>query len=332
MPTKTQLSMPSAAERVRYLEDPTVFSIGQERPHAHFTPYSSQDSFLKNENSTRVQVLDGDWNFHWSPNPASRPIEFFRADFDSNNWSKIPVPSNWQLQGHGIPIYVNDRYPFHKNPPYIPQDDNPVGSYLHTFSIAENWSEMEIFLTFGAVKGAAHFWLNGEYLGYNQDSKTPVEFNISRHLQAGENSLAVEITRWHDGSYLECQDFWRLSGIERSVFLTARPKTYVRDFFVHAGLDENYKNGEFSIELEVVKSKLKEAVSIELQLIDNQNDNVFIKKLERSGKRHPSEGDFQELIYAISFPNVQHWTAETPNLYQLILSTFNKNDELLEVT
>ena len=146
---------------------------------------------------------------------------------------------------------MNDRYPFPKKPPHVPHDDNPVGSYKKTFTLPDNWGEKEIFIQFGAVKSASFFWLNGGFLGYNQDSKTPAEFNITKYLQKGENEIAVEIYRYSDGSYLECQDFWRISGIEREVFLYARPKVFIRDFFVKTDLENDYQDGILNIELEL---------------------------------------------------------------------------------
>ena len=234
-------------------QDPTVFNVGQRRPHANFIPFSSVESLLNNKktDSPFYQSLNGKWKFHWVRKPADRPKDFFKRDFDTSNWNEINVPSNWEIEGYGVPIYVNDRYPFPKNPPFIPEEYNPVGSYQKTFTVPENWDKRQVFIVFEAVKSAAYFWINGQFLGYNQDSRTPVEFDLTKHLQTGENTISVEVYRWSDGSYLECQDMWRLSGIFREVYLWSSPKVQIRDYFVEAGLEEDYENGLLNLKVEI---------------------------------------------------------------------------------
>ena len=163
-------------------EDPEVFNVGQIKPHVNVVPFDDKDSALnsKKENSSYYYSLNGKWKFNWVERPSDRPIDFFQNDFDTSNWEEIPVPSNWELEGYGVPIYVNDRYPFPKNPPHIPHGNNPVGSYKRFFEIPQSWVERQVFIHFGAVKSAAYFWLNGHFLGYNQGSKTEVEFDITK--------------------------------------------------------------------------------------------------------------------------------------------------------
>lgn len=299
-----------------WIEDPTKFSVGQEKPHTHFQYVENCDR----------QSLDGKWSFKWSENPADRPVEFFEMDYDVSDWDKIRVPANWQLEGYGTPIYVNDRYPFPRNPPHIPADYNPVGAYRRTFECPNDWQDKIVFLVFKSVKSAAHFWLNGQWLGYNQDSKTPIEFNVTAHLKTGTNVLATEVYRWCDGSYLECQDFWRLSGIERSVYLEARPKVHIRDFFVHADLDENYKDGLFQLEVEVA-SYLPEG-STEFFVLEWSIQNADQAIIERGQTHFPNT--ITPFQFAKQIKNVVRWTAETPYCYQLQLTIRSKDGEVFE--
>ncbi|MEM8908347.1 MAG: glycoside hydrolase family 2 TIM barrel-domain containing protein, partial [Bacteroidota bacterium] len=301
----------------QYIEDPSQFNIGQEAPHSN----------LRLSDETQRMSLDGLWKFKWSAKPADRPVDFHLPAFDVAHWSSIQVPANWQMQGFGTPIYVNDRYPFPRNPPYIPTDDNPVGAYRKTFTIPDNWHQKEVFLIFEAVKTAAHFWLNGQWLGYNQDSKTPIEFRITPHLQEGQNTIAVLVYRWCDGSYLECQDFWRLSGIERSVYLQARPQVYLRDFFVHASLDQHYTDGILDINLEMGHDLTPDQageIEIVCKLLDAKGELVLTDQWTFTGK-----GSVLHRFYT-TLEKVQHWTAETPYCYELLIDLKNTSGQLLE--
>ena len=221
--------------------------------------------------------MNGAWKFNWVRSPGERPQDFFQEGFDDSDWDRIPVPSNWEIQGYGVPIYLNHPYEFEKNPPYIHHDYNPVGSYRTTFQVPEDWGDREVFLHFGAVKSAMYLWVNGQQVGYSQGSKLPAEFNVTDYLRTGENLLAVEVYRWSDGSYLECQDFWRISGIERDVFLWAAPKIHIRDVFVKAGLDDNYRNGrlEVTVDLANYGMSASEAVTVEMAVVDPDDGSVI---------------------------------------------------------
>jgi len=313
-------------------EDPTIFNVGQIKPHAHFMSFPDVETLLhsKFEDAPFYFSLDGKWKFHYSKNPAARPVDFYKKDFDVKNWDDIQVPGNWEMQGYGTPIYVNARYPFPKNPPYVPHDDNPVGSYKRSFTLPENWDDKEIFIQFGAVKSAAYFWLNGEFLGYNQDSKTPVEFNVTKYLQKEKNEIAVEIYRYSDGSYLECQDFWRISGMEREVFIWTTPKIHIRDFFVKADLDNNYQDGILNVAIEVENFQdLKHSgnCSVECLLLENGN----VKETGRKNEINFQNNKTIDFSFYKKIKNPKHWTAETPNLYQLVLILKNDKEEILEV-
>ncbi|MBK1876136.1 glycoside hydrolase family 2 TIM barrel-domain containing protein [Pelagicoccus mobilis] len=297
------------------LEDPEIFQINREAPQANFTRFASDSP---SANSTRAESpyyrsLNGHWKFHWVPKPADRPIGFEAPSYDVSDWDTIPVPSNWELEGHGIPIYANLVYPFPKNPPFIDQSDNPVGSYRHEFTVPDSWANKDIYLSFGAVRSAFYLWINGQRVGYSEGSKTEAEFKINDYLQDGKNTLALEVYRWSDASYLEDQDFWRLSGIERDVWLYATNKATLKDLTIIANLDDRYVNGEFSTTVELSNSDSKDqTLQFAATLYDGENE-VFT--FEESVQ--VTAGNTKTINLEKTIPNVRKWTAETPELYSL---------------
>src|SRR5690554_6589446 len=296
-------------------EDPTVSEINREKPRAHFIPYSSVQQ-ARSENkwqSPFVQSLNGTWKFHLAQNPTERPYWFFMDDFDTRDWNEIEVPSNWELQGYDYPIYTNITYPHGKTPPLIKSDHNPVGSYKRTFSIPSSWNDKKVILHIGAASSMVNVWVNEEFVGYSEDSKTPAEFDITQYLKPGENMLSVEIFRWCDGSYLEDQDFWRLSGITRDVYLVARDDQQIQDFKVTSVLDESYTDGVFSLEIDLINQGEQAATgTIEAVLYDQGNlvEN-FSQKLEQGA---------QKVSFDARLPQVKQWSAEYPNLYELVIT------------
>jgi beta-galactosidase len=198
----------------QYLENPRMIGQNKVTPHSYFIPFPDEQSAMKlaNEESPFYKSLNGIWKFNWVRNPANKPTEFMKTEFNVSDWDDIPVPSNWELEGYGVPIYVNQPYEWTEDPrpPYVPHDYNPVGSYRRSFFIPDEWTDKEVFIHFGAVKSAFYIWVNEKYVGYSQGSKTPAEWNITEFLQPGENIVALQVYRWSDGSYLECQDFWRM--------------------------------------------------------------------------------------------------------------------------
>ena len=265
--------------------------------------------------NSRYQSLNGDWKFSYSDSPAGRPADFYQMDFDVSEWDDIPVPSNWEREGHGYAIYVNVPYPFEIDEPNVPTEKNPVGSYRRKFDVPESWSGDEIFLEFGAVSSAFYVWINGAYVGYSEGSKTPSEFNVTDFVSSGENTIAVEVYRWSTGSYLEDQDFWSLSGIQRDVRMYARPAVRVRDFFVHADLENGYTDGVFGLEIDLVNDQA-EAVDrrFTIQILDG--DEVMHAE-EREANLPPGASN-QEFIATLL--DVKTWSAETPNLYTLLIT------------
>lgn len=311
---------------VEWWEDPLVFNVGQEKPHVRTIPLTNSNQ-AKVEDSPYYYSLNGVWKFHWVRKPKDRPINFFEPNFDDSNWGNIPVPANWELEGHGIPIYVNEQYPFPRNPPNISHDYNPVGSYRTTFIIPKSWDKQAVFLVFEAIKSAAFFWVNGQFLGYNQDSKTPVEFNISNFLREGDNHLAIELYRWSDGSYLECQDMWRISGIERAVYLWTAPRFHIRDYKVLADLDQSYLNGHLEIALEIIQlqnDSSQTPLFCGFQLFDTTNRLV----LEQQTLVMSTDKQIQ---FNSIIKTVAKWTAETPNLYHLHLFLKDAEGQVIEL-
>lgn len=314
-------------------ENPQVIAKNKLAPHAFFVPFKSLEKALKldHENSKFYHSLNGNWKFRWSKSPAERPMDFFNPGFDVTSWDEIAVPSNWEIEGYGIPIYVNHPYEFTKDPkpPQIPHDYNPVGSYRTTLTIPNDWKKKEIILHFGAVKSAMYVWVNGQKVGYSQGSKLPAEFNITQYLQKGENILAVEVYRWSDGTYLECQDFWRISGIERDVFLYAVPEVHIRDFFADATLDENYENGILNLQVEIFNQQLlntgKEYV-VEAKIYD-QTDKLLKKNEQRFVQEEQPKSILQT---SIEMGKVKRWSAEAPNLYTLVLQLKDRRGKVIE--
>ena len=309
-------------------EDPEIVQINKEAPRAHYIPYATAEQAIQDEKlkSPFISSLNGIWQFHLSQNLDERPFWFFKDDFDTGDWDKIKVPSNWEVEGFDYPIYTNITYPHGKTPPLIQKKYNPVGSYKRTLEIPADWDGKEIILHFGAASSCLNVWVNEQFVGYSEDSKTPTEFDITSFLKKGKNTLAVEIFRWCDGSYLEDQDFWRLSGMTRDVFLMARNKQNIHDFRVTAGLDENYQDGTFKLNVEL--ENLEEStgkLTLQAELRDgNQAIKTFEKEIELA------KGN-ETLSFEANFPDVKKWSAEKPNLYLLLLTLKDAEGKTIEV-
>lgn len=314
---------------IAHWEDPTVLNINRVEQTAVEFPWETEDLALSRDRSASNYVMDlnGLWSFKYSPNPESRPTTFFKRTSEPNSWDKINVPTNWELQGYGVPIYLDEEYPFPADPPKVPHDYNAVGSYLKSFDLPENWSGREVILHFGSVRSAAYLWINGKYVGYGQGSKTPMEFNITPYLKSGKNMIALEVYRFSDGSYLEGQDMWRVSGLEREVYLYANPETSIHDFFVGSDLDDNYEAGKFDL-----------AVSLRQVGVTSVSDHVLNYSL-LDGEAEVSTGStaitvsnngIAEYKFTDEVPGVRKWTAETPELYTLIIRLLNDKGETLQ--
>lgn len=299
--------------------------INREKPHTTMMVFDTEQQAIElgSKESPYYHSLNGYWKFNWAKCPAERPVDFYREKVDVSGWDSIHVPSNWEIEGYGIPIYTNREYPFDPENLEAPRDWNPVGSYRREFTVPAGWEDREVYLTFAGVQSAFYVWINGKQVGYSQGSRTPAEFDIGKHLKSGTNQLAVEVYRWSDGSYLEDQDFWRLSGIFRDVYLWAVPAVHIRDFVVHSTLTDTYNKGLFGLEGELVrKDRQKVTVEYTLQAPDGR------EVLQGSARL---TGDDKFIVDAEVFEDVQPWSAETPALYLLLLKLTDAQGNILEV-
>jgi beta-galactosidase len=311
-------------------ENPSVFERNKEAGHVDFIAYKNEIAARKDdfEQSAYYQSLNGTWKFHIVSKPIDRPMDFFKPTFDDSKWRTITVPSNWEIQGFELPIYINIGYGFPRNPPYVNNEYNPVGTYRRTFDLPESWKGMEVILNLSSVSGYARIFVNGNEVGMTKVAKSPSEFDVTKYLKAGENSIAIQVFRWHDGSYLEDQDFWRLSGLEQDVFLYALPKVSIWDFFLKAGLDQTYTHGAFSAEVDLrnFNSDVIKSGALKLELFPvGESKPVF------SSERiftNPSD----KIDFATTIKNVKRWSAETPNLYDCVLTLKDENGNVSMVT
>lgn len=316
-------------------ENPMMIGQNKEPAHCALIPYGNVKSALlgTREVSRFNKSLNGDWKFRWVSKPADRPKDFYRQDYDVSRWEEIPVPGNWQMHGCGRPIYLNVRYPFKKNPPYIQHDYNPVGSYRTEFEIPKHWTGRQVFIHFDGVESAFYLWINGKKVGYSQGSRTPAEFNITKYLSEGKNVLAAEVYRWSDGSYLECQDFWRLSGIYRNVFLFSTPPVHIRDFEVRSDLDEDYRDAVLYVTAKVrsYSDKGCKSPKVEVSVLDADGKSVGPLALMAGSTPYISPGAESTIRMKAGVSNPLKWSAEKPNLYTVILRLKDDSGRIVEI-
>ena len=304
--------------------DVNIYEINRLYPRTNVIPVGEEWS----------QCLNGDWKFHWVDSPSKAPADFYKEGYDSSDWKTIKVPVNWELNGFGTPIYVNVDNEFRPNePPFAPTVDNPVGCYLTEFEIPETWKDRLTFINFGAVKSAYYVWVNGQFVGYTEDAKTNAEFDLTPYVKVGKNTLAVKVYRFSNGSYFECQDFWRLSGIERDVVVYSKPTVHIEDYEVSAGLDETYRNGIFTVRVIIVNhtGKKYKHEKVTVTLYDGEKEVVSSERYLKDAEWH--------IISCLGvgtdepIPNIKPWSAEHPNLYRLeikILDNKGREVERLE--
>ncbi|MCF8460201.1 MAG: DUF4981 domain-containing protein [Flavobacteriales bacterium] len=309
-------------------ENPKVFKRGTETPRSTFYLFKSVEKAKSNQpfSSENYVLLNGNWKFHWSEHPSKRPLSFFEEGFDASSWNEIPVPSNWQLHGYDYPIYTNWKYPHSKSAPKIKGDFNPVGSYKTQFDMNDSWDGKQVFLHFAGAGSAYNVWMNGKEVGYSEGTKTPTEFNITNHIKKGSNNLSVEVFRWSDGGYLEDQDFWRLSGIERDVYIYAADETRIEDLFVKAQLNKSdYKTGVLNLEVDITGIPTQ-GFDIEMTLEELDGSVVLTEQ-----KIIASDTNNQSVVFEKTLPNIKPWSAETPNLYRLIVE-LKKGGKTIQAT
>lgn len=315
------------------------YAIGKNKlaPHAYVWPYQTADAVRGGdyEQSPYYMSLNGTWKFHWVKNPDLRPKDFYQPSFYTGGWADIEVPGNWERQGYGTAIYVNETYEFDdplfhfkKNPPLVPYEENEVGSYRRTFTVPAAWKNRRIVICCEGVISFYYIWVNGHLLGYNQGSKTPAEWDITDYVQEGENTVALEVYRWSAGSYLECQDMWRLSGIERDVYLYSTPRQYIADYKVTSSLDKKeYKEGLFGLEV-TVEGAAAGTSALEYTLSDASGKTVLKEEMPIKSRGLSNFIAFDEQ----TLPGVRRWSAEHPNLYSLTLALKDEAGQVSHLT
>ncbi len=313
-------------------ENPEMVGAHKEPGHVPLIPYQDQETALTGDRNACpfFKLLNGDWHFHWAPNPSEAPQSFHQEDWDLSDWDTIPVPSNWQVEGYGTPMYTNVQYPFNPDHmPKVPDDDNPVGSYRTTLTLSESWDDREVFITFEGVDSAFYLWVNGRMVGYSQGSRLPAEFNLTDLLRPGENTLAVQVYRWSDGSYLEDQDFWRLSGIYRDVTLVARPRVHIRDFWARPELDDAYQDATLHVQVDVRNDSPSpvDGYVVEARLLDADDKEIAASTSDVAVDEDAST----TLEMAQEVDNPRKWSAEHPHLYTLLLVLKDSEGQVVEV-
>ena len=314
-------SLSASAQKNEWL-DPNVNEINRMPMHTDFFAYENEDAAIKDvkENAGNYMSLNGYWKFNWVKDAGMRPTDFFQTNYNDKSWNDLPVPGIWEVNGYGDPMYTNINYPwsnqFKNNPPFVPEEKNHVGSYRKEFFIPADWKGKDVIAYFGSVTSNIYLWINGQFVGYSEDSKLEAEFDITRYIKPGSKNLfAFQVFRWCDGSYLEDQDFWRLSGVGRDCYLYARPQQHINDIRVNTLLDDAYKDAQLNIALNIQGN-----ANANFKLIGEDGAEAGTANVQGSGTHN---------IF-IKINNPLKWTAETPHLYTLI-TTLKDKDKTLEV-
>jgi len=322
----------SKKTNVRDWENPKLLHRNREAARATLVPFADEASALsgERERSAFFKLLNGEWSFHLAPRPELAPAGFERPGFDASGWGRIPVPGNWQLHGHDKPVYTNVNYPYPLDPPHVP-DANPTGCYRLEFELPAAWAGRQIMLVFQGVNSALHLWVNGRPAGFSKGSHMPAEFNVTALVRPGRNLLAARVLKWCDGSYLEDQDFWRLSGIFRDVHLLALPAAHVRDAFVRTQFDREYRDATLAVDLALRNLGAQPAAGlrVEARLLDAAGRAVLSASVA-GGIRIPPDGE-KLLGFRAAVRSPLKWSAEEPNLYTLLLVLRAAGGEVLEV-
>ncbi len=314
-------------------ENLEVLERNREKPHATLVPYASEENALAGQRggSPYFKLLNGQWSFCYATSPANAPAGFENPEFSAEDWDSMPVPGCWQMNGYGRPNYTNVAYPYPVDPPYVPQE-NPVGLYRTHFVLPKAWDGKQVFVTFEGVDSAFYLWANGKMVGYSQGPHMPAEFNLTPYLHAGENLLAAKVFQWSDGSYIEDQDMWRMSGIFRDVYLTATPTLHLRDVAVNPVLDADYRHGSLEIKawLKNFASTSQALQKVTARLVDVSGATVCDGSLDAAGFAN-QVGAGEEAVLSIIMPvqNPSKWTAETPYLYKVLVS-LHQDDKVIE--
>lgn len=333
------LTMQLAAQEQPEWQSQYALGVNKLAPHTCVWPYDDASGIEQPggyEQSSYYKSLNGKRKFHWVKNPNKRPKDFYKPSFYTGGWADINVPGNWERQGYGTAIYVNETYEFDdkmfhfkkKPPPLVPYEENEVGSYRRTFMVPASWKDRRVVLCCEGVISFYYVWVNGKFVGYNQGSKTPAEWDITDKLEDGENTVALEVYRWSAGSYLECQDMWRLSGIERDVYLYSTPRSYIADYKVPSSLEKtNYKDGIFGLDV-TVEGASTDGLSLAYILKDSEDKIISSEDIPVK-----SQGTGNSLTFSQKqLSGIKAWSAEHPNLYTLILELKDANGKVTEIT
>lgn len=312
-------------------ENPSVTHINAEKAHATYVPFEALSWNNGLNKSPLVKFLNGTWKFKYYKNPSLSPSDIHLAG-NISDWDDITVPGNWQLQGNGkydSPVFTNIKYPFEPNPPFVPKDYNPMGIYKKSFTIPPDWIDKQVFIHFAGIQSAMYLWINDEKVGYHEDGMLPSEFNITNYVKKGDNEITVQVFNWSSGSYLEDQDFWRLSGIYRDVYLFATPNVHMRDFAVFSELDDEYKDATLNVtvDIENLHTLKNEQYFIRTTLIDMQGNTVSTFKSENFQVQNSTE---RTISLKNRVSNPLKWTAETPNLYKVGIELVSTNDKIIQ--
>ena len=312
-------------------ENPQVVGINKVAGHVDSVPYDSAAAARAGERdkSPNFQLLNGDWQFQLAPNPQSVPEGFGGTGFDTTGWDTVQVPGNWMMQGYDKPIYTNVQMPIPNTPPFVPKEDNPTGLYRQTFTIPEGWAGRQIFVCFEGVESAFYLWVNGQAVGYSQDSRLPAEFDLTNYVQIGENELRAMVIRWSDGSFVEDQDHWRMGGIHRDVYLYATPKVHIFDFFARPELDADFVNGTLKVTARIEKfaDVAIDGYQVRADLYDAE-ETAVIEPITKGF--YENDNVLTQVTLEQAITNPQKWTAETPHLYTLVLSLLDQEGNFLE--
>ncbi|MDR2919364.1 MAG: DUF4981 domain-containing protein [Tannerella sp.] len=305
-------------------KDPRINEVNRAPMHTNYFAYETAEDALEGvkENSSNFLSLNGTWRFFWVKNSDARPMDFYKTDYNDKGWDNMKVPGLWELNGYGDPLYVNIGYAwrnqFKNNPPEVPVENNHVGSYRREINLPGNWNGKQVMVHFGSVTSNIYLWVNGQYVGYSEDSKLEAEFDITRYVKPGKNLIAFQTFRWCDGTYLEDQDFFRFSGVGRDCYLYAREKKHIQDIRITPDLDSQYKDGALQIDLQLSASV--GGSSIQLDLIDGKGDIIKTETLKGGNKVNTT----------FSVVDPQKWTAEMPNLYTVLATLKESNGKTIE--
>ena len=314
------------------IENPEITGINKEAYHATLMPYANLQEALvaKRHASTYARSLNGKWKFNWVPSPEKRPVDFYKQDFDVSKWSDIAVPSNWEVQGYGTPFYRNLGYTIKKDFPHVMSEPdkrytafnerNPVGSYKRNFELPAEWAGRRVFVTFDGVDAGFFLWVNGQKVGFSVNSRNAAEFDLTKYLKPGTNTIAAEVYQYTSGTWLEDQDMWRLHGIFRNVTLWSSPQTHIRDFFVKPELDAAYRDATVQVSAKIKNygDNASKAQTLTATLYDNAGKEIAKGNIAGSALNANQE---QELTVTFPVTNPAKWTAETPTLYTAVLTT-----------